>query len=77
MQRLRDLGWFEGRTVSIEYRWGGGRTERTAEFVTEFVQARRPHPRLCGDRWRSGSRRSRQRQGRRHQDLPVRTEGQP
>ena len=21
VQRLRDLGWIEGRTVAIEYRW--------------------------------------------------------
>jgi putative ABC transport system substrate-binding protein len=38
VQRLRDLGWFEGRTVTITYRWGDGRTERTAEFVAEFVR---------------------------------------
>ena len=38
MQRLRDLGWIEGRTVAIEFRWGEGRTERTAEFVAEFVR---------------------------------------
>jgi putative tryptophan/tyrosine transport system substrate-binding protein len=38
VQRLRDLGWIEGRTVAIEYRWGEGRTERTAEFVAEFVR---------------------------------------
>ena len=23
-QRLRELGWVEGRTVAIEYRWGEG-----------------------------------------------------
>jgi putative ABC transport system substrate-binding protein len=34
---LRDLGWIEGRTVAIEYRWGEGHTERIAEFVSEFV----------------------------------------
>jgi hypothetical protein len=27
-QRLRELGWIEGRTVAIEYRWGEGRVER-------------------------------------------------
>src|SRR6185369_1447193 len=37
VQRLRELGWIEGRTVAIEYRWGEGRTERFAEFVAEFV----------------------------------------
>jgi putative ABC transport system substrate-binding protein len=24
VQRLRELGWIEGRTIAIEYRWGGG-----------------------------------------------------
>jgi putative tryptophan/tyrosine transport system substrate-binding protein len=38
VERLRDLGWIEGRTVAIAYRWGEGRTERTAEFVAEFVR---------------------------------------
>jgi putative ABC transport system substrate-binding protein len=38
VQRLRELGWIEGRTVVIEYRWGEGRTERAAEFATEFVR---------------------------------------
>jgi putative tryptophan/tyrosine transport system substrate-binding protein len=37
-QRLRELGWIEGRTVAIEYRWGEGRTERFAEFAAEFVR---------------------------------------
>jgi putative ABC transport system substrate-binding protein len=32
VQRLRELGWIEGRTVAIEYRWGEGRTERFAEL---------------------------------------------
>ena len=32
VQRLRDLGWSEGRTIAIEYRWGEGRTERFAEL---------------------------------------------
>jgi putative ABC transport system substrate-binding protein len=28
VQRLRELGWTEGRTIAIEYRWAEGRTER-------------------------------------------------
>ena len=32
VQRLRELGWTEGRNVAIEYRWGEGRTERFAEL---------------------------------------------
>jgi len=38
VQRLRELGWIEGRTVAIEYRWGEGRSERLAEFAAEFVR---------------------------------------
>jgi hypothetical protein len=37
-QRMHDLGWIEGRTVAIEYRWSEGRPERVAEFAAEFVQ---------------------------------------
>ena len=37
-RRLRELGWIEGRTVAIEYRWGEGRNERYDEFAAEFVQ---------------------------------------
>ena len=36
--RLRQLGWTEGRTVAIEYRWAEGRSERFAEIAAEFVQ---------------------------------------
>src|SRR5262245_24855717 len=38
VQRLRELGWIEGRTVAIEYRWGEGRNERFAELAAEFVR---------------------------------------
>src|SRR5262249_40566509 len=38
VQRLRELGWTEGRTVAIEYRWAEGRSERFAEIATEFVR---------------------------------------
>ena len=38
VQRLRDLGWIEGRTVAIEYRWMQGRSERASEIATEFVR---------------------------------------
>jgi putative tryptophan/tyrosine transport system substrate-binding protein len=37
-QRLRELGWTEGRTVAIEYRWAEGRPERYAEIAAEFVR---------------------------------------
>jgi putative ABC transport system substrate-binding protein len=36
--RLRELGWIEGRTVAIEYRWSQGRQERVAEIAAEFVR---------------------------------------
>ena len=38
VQRLRELGWIDGRTVAIEYRWAEGRDERAAEIAAEFVQ---------------------------------------
>jgi putative tryptophan/tyrosine transport system substrate-binding protein len=38
VQRLRELGWVEGRTVAIEYRWAEGRSERFAEIAAEFVR---------------------------------------
>jgi putative ABC transport system substrate-binding protein len=38
VQRLGELGWMEGRTVAIEYRWSEGRRERLPEIVAEFVQ---------------------------------------
>ncbi len=38
VQRLRELGWIEGRTVAIEYRWSEGRPERVAEIAAEFVR---------------------------------------
>jgi putative tryptophan/tyrosine transport system substrate-binding protein len=38
VQRLRELGWIEGRTIAIEYRWAEGRAERYPEIATEFVR---------------------------------------
>jgi putative ABC transport system substrate-binding protein len=38
VQRLRELGWIEGRTVAIEYRWAEGRYENLAEIAAEFVR---------------------------------------
>jgi putative ABC transport system substrate-binding protein len=38
VQRLRELGWIEGRTVTIEYRWGEGRAERFMEIAAELVR---------------------------------------
>jgi putative ABC transport system substrate-binding protein len=36
--RLRELGWIEGRTIVIDYRWAEGSSERIAEFAAEFVR---------------------------------------
>jgi putative tryptophan/tyrosine transport system substrate-binding protein len=36
--RLRELGWVDGRTIAIEYRWTEGRPERVAEAAAEFVR---------------------------------------
>ena len=38
VQRLRELGWIDGRTVAIEFRWAEGRSERYAEIAAEFVR---------------------------------------
>src|SRR6516162_6873422 len=38
VRRLHELGWIEGRTVAIEYRWAEGRTERFDEIAAEFVR---------------------------------------
>jgi putative ABC transport system substrate-binding protein len=38
VQQLHELGWIEGRTVAIEYRWAEGRSERFADIAAEFVR---------------------------------------
>jgi putative ABC transport system substrate-binding protein len=38
VERLRTLGWIEGRTVAIEVRWAEGRSDRMAEIAAEFVR---------------------------------------
>src|SRR5262249_9176058 len=37
VQRLRELGWIEGRTLAIEYRWAEGNYARFAEIGAELV----------------------------------------
>jgi putative tryptophan/tyrosine transport system substrate-binding protein len=38
VQRLRELGWIEGRNVAIEYRWAETRFDRSPEIIAEFVR---------------------------------------
>jgi len=38
VRRLNDLGWTEGRTVVVEYRWADGRRERFSQIAAEFAQ---------------------------------------
>jgi putative ABC transport system substrate-binding protein len=37
-QRLLELGWIDGRTVTIVTRWAEGKSDRFAEIAAEFVQ---------------------------------------
>jgi putative ABC transport system substrate-binding protein len=37
-QRMRELGWIEGKTLAIEYRWGEGRNDRYDSYAAEFVK---------------------------------------
>lgn len=37
-RRLRDIGWIQGQTIAIEYRWAEGRRERFEEIAAEFVR---------------------------------------
>src|SRR5215510_7605573 len=68
VRRMGELGWIEGRTIAIEYRWGEGRAERYAEIAAEFVRLKPDvivgagdieHP----DRLSDGGRSDRQRPG--------------
>jgi putative tryptophan/tyrosine transport system substrate-binding protein len=40
VQRLRELGWIEGRSLAIEYRWAEGQTERLGAIAAELVRAK-------------------------------------
>jgi putative tryptophan/tyrosine transport system substrate-binding protein len=37
-QRLAELGWIEGRTIAIEYRWAEGSVPRAGEIAAEYVR---------------------------------------
>jgi ABC-type uncharacterized transport system substrate-binding protein len=38
VQRMRELGWIEGRNFRIEYRWAEGHTERLPELADQLVR---------------------------------------
>jgi putative ABC transport system substrate-binding protein len=37
-QRLNELGWIAGRTITIDYRWTEGRNEQAPSIAEAFVQ---------------------------------------
>jgi len=37
-QKLRDLGWVEGKNVEIKYRWANGRFDRLPSMVEDLVR---------------------------------------
>jgi hypothetical protein len=40
VQRLRELGWSEGRTAAIEYRFAENHSDRLADLAAELVRLR-------------------------------------
>jgi putative ABC transport system substrate-binding protein len=38
LRRLHEIGWTEGRTIAIEYRWANGRSDSLPEIAAEFVR---------------------------------------
>jgi putative ABC transport system substrate-binding protein len=38
LQGLRDIGWADGKNLSIEYRYAEGRKERLPELVTDLIR---------------------------------------
>ena len=40
VQRLRELGWVEGRNIAIEYQWAEARSERYGDIAAELVQSK-------------------------------------
>jgi putative ABC transport system substrate-binding protein len=39
-ERMHDLGWIDGSTVTLDVRWANGREERYLEVATELVRLR-------------------------------------
>jgi putative tryptophan/tyrosine transport system substrate-binding protein len=38
VERLRELGWIEGDTIDIEYRWAGASSKRVSDFTAELLR---------------------------------------
>ena len=41
LQTLHELGWFEGRNVRLDYRWGGGDVDRIRRTQRNWSRSRR------------------------------------
>ena len=39
LDRLRELGWIQGRNIAVEYRWAAGQTSKFQELAAELVAA--------------------------------------
>jgi putative ABC transport system substrate-binding protein len=37
VKRLGELGWIDGRTLKLEYRWADGKSDKMAEIAAEFA----------------------------------------
>ena len=44
VQRLRELGWIEGRTVAIEVRWAEGRVRNQVNVCHDLRRDKEPDP---------------------------------
>jgi len=46
VDRLKALGWIDGQTVKLEFRWAEGRRELYSQFAQEFAELN-PHRSRC------------------------------